>query len=388
MREAVLQADALGLSRKFQAFTLDHVEASFYRSEVVDALRPISANALPHALVFAYQARSRQVHVLEQLVPEIWAIADRSDTVPIDGRPVLSLEGLSRLCRHVIRRYVDRAPTDLDATFNYPDALPGVVRMQLSAEFWVGHPDGVRAENGPAVLGGFLEVCLPVLRGHSTEIRVDMRSALERVEAILSSENSAERRAPLVALYVLWHRMLPKEFHRPEADSVIARFGGDLDTPSAASFAARVILTGDVPWPTEELAAFAAERSQERRGKAEPLPSVFDAALELCLARRLGQEGRTEEGMSALGRAVETVPGDKRLMALEDQVASDEVDRTAELAALDLSSWFHEPSEAQTEDLADAAEVEEPRPEVDPKFKDGSDGGDCKEVTGVPHQDA
>jgi hypothetical protein len=336
VRTAILQADALGLSRRFQVFTLDHLDPSFFRAEAIDAQRPISANALPHALNFAYQVRSRQVHALKRLAPEMWAIADRADTIPLDGRQVLSLEGLNRLCRHVIRRYVDRAPTEHDATFDYRQALPGMVRMQLAPEYWISRTEGLRTENVPAVLDGFLKVMLPVLRGDKDAVRVDMRDVLERIETLLPGEASPAKRAPLVALYALWHRLLPAEYHRPDPDAVLARFGADLDSPSAAAFAVRLVLTGDVPWPTDELTAFASARAEQmRRGKAQPLPAVLDAALELCLGRRLWQEGRAEDALAALARAVETIPGDERLIAFEEQARADPAD-AAGFAALDI----------------------------------------------------
>ena len=356
IRDAVLRADALGLSRRFHAFTLDHVEASFYRREAADALRPISASALPHALTFAYQVRSRQVHALERLVPEMWEISDRSDTVPIDGRPVLSLEGLNRLCRHVIRRYVERAPTEHDGTFDYRKALPGILRMQLAPEYWIWQADRVDAGDGPALLNGFLEVLLPVLRGESSQLPVDLRDVLERIENRLPKEASAPKRAPLVGLYALWHRLLPEDFHRPDPEAILARFGGDLEQPSAAAFATRLILTGDVPWPTEELASFAAARGRQlRRGKAHPLPTGFDAALQLCLARRLAQEGHDQQASAALSRAVETTPGEERLLTLEQQIQA--AAGTAELAALDIAALLLKAPDGATE--ANASDVED-----------------------------
>lgn len=335
VRAAVLQADALGLGRKFQAFTLDHLEPSFFRAEATDVLRPVSASALPHALTFAYQVRSRQVHALERLAPEMWAIADRADTVLVDGREVLSLEGLNRLCRHVIRRYVERAPTDHDVTFDYRQALPGVVRMQLAPEYWISRTEGLRTQDVPTVLDGFLDVMLPILRSDENAVRVDMRGVLERIETLLPGESSSAKRAPLVALYALWHRLLPADYHRPDADAVLVRFGADLDAPSAAAFATRLILTGDLPWPTDELTAFVGARAEQlRRGKAQPLPAVLDAALELCLARRLWQEGRAEDALAAVARAVETIPGNERLITLEEQARAG----AASLASLDVQA--------------------------------------------------
>ncbi len=161
VRDAVLQIDQLSLRRRFIDFTLAHVERAYYRSEAADAVRPMRANDLPNALDVAYRLRSRNVHVLEALAPELWAITDRADTLRWEGRPVLSLEGLNRLCRHVIRAFVDRAPTDLDTSFDYRDHLPGIVRVQIAPQYWIWQAEGFSHVRAPQVLEGFIELLLP-----------------------------------------------------------------------------------------------------------------------------------------------------------------------------------------------------------------------------------
>ena len=126
VRTAVLEIEQLSLRRKFQAFTLDHVDRSYYRAEAVGASRPISAASLPRALDFAYKVRSRNVHALKQLEPEMWVMSDRAETIEFEGRTRLRLEGLNRLCRHVIRQFVYRAPTDLDRLFAVSSGLLSV----------------------------------------------------------------------------------------------------------------------------------------------------------------------------------------------------------------------------------------------------------------------
>lgn len=331
VRAVVLQADALGLARRFQAFILDHLEPAYYRAEAVGAQRPISAAALPRALQFAYRVRSAQVHALQQLAPEMWAIGQRSDTLPFEGQTVLSLEGLNRLCRHVIRRYVERAPTGVDTSFDFRAALPGKVRMQLAPQYWIWQADGLRVEHGPERLDGFLELLLPVLRGDDGAALVDMTEVLLAIEKLLPGEAVAAKRAPLVALYRLWSHLLVPEAHRPGKDRVLARFGADLDAPSAAAFAVTLLLDDDPPWPTPRLEGFVAARQQQlRSGSAAPLPDRIDAALLLCLARRLWREGRRVDAVAAVADAVETLPGDTGLLAFEEHVHADHAAGAAE----------------------------------------------------------
>lgn len=192
VRAAALKADQ-SLARKFQAFTLGHIAPSYYRAEAASATRPISATALPDALAFAYNMRSRNVHALDQLAPEVWVMSDRADTIQFLGRTLLSLEGLNRLCRHVIRQFVYRAPTDLDTNFNYRTALPGIVWMPVAPQHWAGNADGLSAGSGPAYLDGFLGLLLPVLRGDNGATLIDMTGVLERIEGILPARRSRRR---------------------------------------------------------------------------------------------------------------------------------------------------------------------------------------------------
>lgn len=325
VRTAILEADALGLARRFQAFTVNHLEPSFFRAEAVGAHRPITDAALPRALQFAYRVRSAQVHALQQLAPEMWAIGDRSDTLPFEGQTVLSLEGLNRLCRHVIRRYVERAPTGVDTSFDYRAALPGQVRMQLAPQYWIWQADGMTIAEGPRRFNGFLELLLPVLRGDEGDALVDMTDVLAAIEKLLPGEAVAARRAPLVALYKLWHHYLPPDKHRPDKDRLLARFGADLDAPSAAAFAVSLLLEDDPPWATDQFEEFVADRQRQlRSGSAAPLPARVDATLLLCLARRRWREGRQGDAVAAVGAAVETLPGDEGLLAFEENVRDDQ----------------------------------------------------------------
>lgn len=268
VRDAVLQVDQLSLRQRFAACTLAHVTSAFFREEAVGAVRPIRGVDLPRALDIAYQFRSRNVHTLQTLVPELWNATMRAETLPFEGVPALSLQGLKRLTRHVIREYVRRAPRGVDESFDYRENLPGQIRMQMAPQYWVGQPAGLTATTAPKVVEGFVELLLPLLAGQQQEDGAglpDMRPVMQRCEALLSGEARAAVRKPLSLLYLLWHLVTDSSLHRPNATANVERYERDLDESSIYGFVIRVLTSHSIEWPTEDLITLIRARDDSLR---------------------------------------------------------------------------------------------------------------------------
>ena len=182
IQTAVLANEHLALQRRFVAFVLKHVQPSFYRGEAVGAIRPIAAGDLPRALRQAYAIRSRNVYALEGLDPEVWMVAQQADTALARSCLVLSLEGLARLCRHVVRRFIDVAPKGVDPDFDYRLALPGMIRAQLAPQYWIHDAAGFNRKSAPAYLNGMIEYLIEGLSKRSESALVDMGAILDRID--------------------------------------------------------------------------------------------------------------------------------------------------------------------------------------------------------------
>lgn len=342
VRDAVLEIDQLSLRRRFIDFTTAHVEAVYYRRGAIDAVRPIRANDLPNALDVAYRLRSRNVHLLEALAPELWAITDKADTLRWEGRSVLSLEGLNRLCRHVIRAFVDGAPTDLDTSFNYRERLPGIVRMQLAPQYWIGQAEGLTLSRAPQVLEGFIELLLGTMADPSHPQVVDMTAVLEKIEGTLPATTQPEGRRAMVGIYILWHALLSRDHHRPKSDQVIERFAEDLDEPSLVGFAVRLLTSNPFEWSLDQFTKLVDQRRDElRRGRGQPLPARVDVALLLATALMLWDAGRVADGLALISEAVEALPGNADLIAVEDASIK------GERPAIDLLAFVVGPSSTE-----------------------------------------
>ena len=324
IQAAVLQVDQMSIRRKFKAFVLDHVSPAFYRGEASGAIRPIRAVELPKALDFAYRVRSQTLHELRDLAPELWGVVDREDTIWFDGRNVMSLEGLSRLCRHVIRAFVERSPVGVDHAFaqRYRDALPGIVRLRLAPQMWAGASGEFAASLGPALFNALLQMVAAARNGNGNTI-VDMALPLARIEQLLPAESKVDARRPLIATYLLWHRVAPESLRRPRADAIINRYAADLSHPSVIGYALSVSLGDRAEWDSNDLETLldGREKALEQGGSTlQELPERIDAALQIDLARRLWDEGRATDAATRIGKAVELLPGDPQLLALEQLV--------------------------------------------------------------------
>ncbi len=366
VRNGVLEADQLSLARRFRTFTLDHVEPSFYRLEATSAIRPIRSHDLPNALDVAYRFRSRNVHTLEILAPELWVISDRADTLPSEGRSVLSLEGLNRLCRHVIKVFVERSPTDLDQAFDYRDHLPGIVKMQMAPQYWIGNAEGFTPQAAPAFLEGFIELLLDVLADQDDAQLVDLTAVLEKIEQTLLGEAKPESRQPMIALYVLWHTFLNPRHHRPGAAKAIQQYRADLDPPSVVGFVVRLLTSQGIEWPAERLLHLVNLRRDElQRGRGQALPARLNTALILCAAERLLDAQQVTEALSLISEAVESLPGDMPLIAFEQDA------RAGDKPTIDLldfvlakNSWQSDDGVPTESGVADSEETE-PQEEKD-----------------------
>jgi hypothetical protein len=302
---------------------MDNVSPEYFRTEATDAVRPVRGADLERAVKLAYDVRSRNVHVLEDLPPEAWVLGDRADTVSPPGMgTMLSLEGLARLARHVVRSYVDRAPVEVDPTFNWRASLPGQVRMPLAPQYWIWHAERFDHNSVSRYFSGFVGHLADTFAGRNEGV-TDMRAVLERIEQLLPGTADGPVKVLMVAIYALWHRVLAPSDHRPRAASLLADHDHLLQRAEVPSFVAG-LLSGQLPeWTDDQWHTLANDRRAQRSKRRHlELPAGFDVALQVTAAERLLHAGRTDEARTLARFAIEELPGNEPLMAWEAALAT------------------------------------------------------------------
>ncbi|MBJ7520175.1 MAG: hypothetical protein JHC84_10805 [Solirubrobacteraceae bacterium] len=330
VRRAVLETERVGLKRRFVEFAVSGVSADYFRDEADGALRPPRGADFERALKLAYDIRSRSVHALRELPAEAWAIGDRAETIdsPDDGI-MLTLEGLRRLCGHLVRGYVRQSPAVIDQGFEWRANLPGVIRMRAASKYWIWQADGFEHRSVLRYFNGLLEHVVDVFAGRE-EALTDMREVLTKVEQRVAGTQPGLERTAMVGMYVLWHHRLADDDRLPGSGAFVSQYGDCLQEPGMIGFAVAVAL-GPLPdWTTDQWQALAVERRRDREKRQHlELPASVDAALQVVAASCLADDGRIDEAGVHAAYAVEELPGSRALVDWEAALVagrSEEID--------------------------------------------------------------
>lgn len=351
VRDAVLEADRAGLKRRFVSSTLARLSPDYYRSEASGTVRPPRAADIERMLGTAYDIRSRRSHVLEDLGAGVWVFNDGAETVyePRVDR-VLTLAGLWRLIRHVVRRYVDDADKVAAEPWDYRNSLPGIIEMQFAPQYWVWQAGGLTVESAARRLEGFAEALIGWLaREHQDGLPMDQ--VCREIEALVPTLPDSDARTTLIALHILWHEWVDPDEHRPEAKAFIDAYRSALDAPSVSAFVVTVLSNFETPdWSVDEWAAMAHARQDDRRTrKHPPLPAKLDVLLQLEAADRLEGVGRHDEAVALAAAAVEEMPGNDMLLAWEARLAAGDHDPNFDVHVFLFGDRPAAPDEGETE---------------------------------------
>jgi len=245
---------------------------------------------------------------------------------------VLTIEGLHRLCQHVIRAYVDRSPQGIDATFKaaYREAIPGILRLRPGAQLWISGQSQFPAKDGPRFFTGLVEMLDAAMRGEAETVAA-MALPLERIEQLLPGEAHASKRLPLIATYRLWHTFLAKEHHRPDADRVLETYGDLLDNPSLYSLTVDLMSGTTHAWKDHDLERLVDDREESLRRSTKStleLPRRIDAAFQIEAARRAWNRGDQDAAIARISSAIELVPGEQALIDVESEMRGGRFDLT------------------------------------------------------------
>lgn len=320
VRAAYLAGEHLALGRRYREFVLAHLDPAFFRGEAQHVAGPVRRIDLRRALEQAYRLRSTYVHTLRPLPSVLTAMGSETEAITLEGTSLLTVAGLARLARAVIRTFMARAPQIAQESFDWRGALPGIVHMSVAPQHWVFRADWYSADTARVFLQGFIDELSAQEAAHDAAL-TDIREVLARIE-VLAPSVAPKTRRPMVALYVLYHHVMAAEYHRPGGLERAKVWEEELTERSLESLAIHTIVDAVFPWPADVLEALWEEYvSQRHHKRGLRLPAIYEVAIRLRLAELAWTSGDRRGSLARVQHAVEDYPGHAPLLALENQLS-------------------------------------------------------------------
>ncbi len=318
VREILLETEHVALSRRFREFAMDHLRPSYFRAEAHGLTNPAGRADLDSALRQAYNLRSRYIHELGEL-PKMLKLAIPGDTASLPFRRdvLLTFQGLARLARHVITTFIQRQPKAAREEYDYSQERAGILEAEMAPKYWIGDVAGLDRDSGRERLEGFLQQAAACVAQEPGANVTDLRKALTEVERMLPRMNAEQRRS-FIALYVLFNRLALQDERMTNYNTVVERYGNELDHPSLEAVL-KFLLLNEVPdWTLEQHQEIHGEyfrQKSHRRGLR--IPPALETGLSLSLAERYRLGGDARQARDLVKSAVENHPGHVRLLDLE-----------------------------------------------------------------------
>jgi hypothetical protein len=306
VRNAILAFEHTALRRRFQEFVTSNVAADYFRTGFDRGDLPIGRSELSEALSLAYTARSKYVHQLRSLPDSVTMGHGFSETA-IEGRSrMLTLQGLSRLMRHIIMTFVERQPSVDKEAYDYHLELSGVTQVRLVPNYWVGRADGDLSDAGRDKLEGFLEELASHLLQPDSKI-TDLTDVLSKF-AVQAQNMKAVKRLPYLAIHMMYSALVGPEAVQMTA-SLQKMAERELDAPSSESLMVHTLFRQLPDWPMDQHRA-ALDNYRSRRGAKSGIrfPRLFEAAIALDLAERYRAAGNAVVCKGVLSEAADDFP--------------------------------------------------------------------------------
>lgn len=316
VREAIVSAEHVLLSRRYRAFVKAHIDQRYFRTLAVDGGSPVAAYELDEALRGAYALRSKYLHNLRGLPDGLIHPFGHWEVTYVERKAVLTFQGLARLTRTVIREFIARGrKVDLEA-YNYRHEQAGIRVVEMASHYWVAKPLR-KADHAKLRLEGLLSQLVSVMNNEKDAVLTDLRPMLSDVERMMPKA-SARNEPAMFALYVLFNLVVTSEQRMPGFDAFVDKHHTVFDRPSMEGLVALTYLDKIGEWPLE---AHRQQLDQYFEVRATPkglhAPRVFDAALCLALAERYREARDFDQMRSMISKAVESHPGNAALLELE-----------------------------------------------------------------------
>lgn len=321
VRNAILRIEHVSLGKRFQAFTINHINPSFFREESDASTHPITRFDLPTALNNAYLARSKYVHTSQKLPKPLDHGSGFSDTCRIDNKTWLTIQGLARLARHVINEFIMRQQTIASEPYDYSLERNNTMIVSLAPQHWIYRVD-FKKGSGVKRFEGFLSQLAIIWESELNEPVSDLSQLLTELQTNLHKINTIDKVA-FICLFIIYNSFIAKKHRILNYEQFVERNENLLIQPSSAVLVTRLILQMEIQWSIEDHHSCLMKYFKERDHKFSfRCPQLFESGMLLQLAERYRTNNDLEKAKDLISLAVESYPEHQALRKFENEFIS------------------------------------------------------------------
>ena len=267
----------------------------------------------------AYVLRSSYLHASRGLPRELIVLAkiSRAETVRVERRTILTFEGLSRLVRHVILQFVSRQESVSKEPCDYFKEEPGIIRAELTSEYWLHLSGNFIAKDGQKRLFAFCGQLATAMRTHEPPKVSDMRDLLGQALHRLP-DMKPRNRLPFLALFYLYNLAVTVDLQIDDNRGILQLYEKELTTPTVEAMLLALLTQCTLQWPLDEH-DITLRTYFDGKGRDEGIriDNLFEVGLILELAERYRVHGDTDKAKGLIHFAVENHPGNESLIQFE-----------------------------------------------------------------------
>lgn len=316
VRNAILSIEHISLGKRYRVFCLNHLKPSFFRNEAASSVNPISKGDLNKALSKAYQARSQYIHNLTKLPKRLTIGGIYLETFTIDGEVWLTLQGLSRLSRHVIIEFIMKQQTIKKETYPYLLEQSNVMQVEWSPEYWIGDIDFAKG-SGLRKLEAFLNQLANCLGKIPNSSCTDISALLNELDKNISNLTKADRIAYLT-LYLLFKLYVNSENKLTNFEKIKPYINTHLTAPNSFTLIAYHLSDQIKEWDLKTHNDVVSQYFKEREHKDKlRISKFFESTILLELAERFRKAFDNETAKLTISMAVENDPSNSALRQFE-----------------------------------------------------------------------
>lgn len=316
VKEALIESEYSSIARRFNSFSRRNVKPSFYRDEAIGVINPVSKLDLPKALSNAYKARSGYVHNLRKLPTLLVNSIPHSDTCRIHNSTWLTIQGLSRLTRHVITNFVYSQSTVERETYDYHHERIGIVQYPLAPQYWINSMAFYEG-SGSKKLEGFLSQLANFALSRGNTKLTDIREMLASVEKQYHDLKNKDK-MPYAALYMLFNGVVSEAEKMKNSERFTRRVEKEFLRPSPEALIINLLFCKTPDWSLEQHHECLQQYLKTRDNKnCFRVPQLYESGIILDLAERYRLAGNTDVPLELISLAVENYPDSENLRHFE-----------------------------------------------------------------------